>query len=112
MNATLDLDAVEHVIDIKLGGKQLVARETTVEKNKEILRQIAEAEEAERDNGDSDSAKVGLRNLESIYDQVKEILVDPKTGKPPTRGFIEKHMTSARLKALMERLNEGDDEGK
>lgn len=107
----LDLDAVDPVLEVKLGGKTLLAREQTVEKNKEVLRSIAKSEDA-AGKDDENSTKAGLKALDSVYDQVEEILIDKATGKPPSRNFVEKHLTNARLRKLMENLGEEDDEGK
>lgn len=105
----LDLDTVEHQLEVKLGGKTLHARELTVEQNKEILRAIVAAESDAPVDGDSPQAS--LRNLESVYEQVKRILVDPKTGKPPTQGFAEKHLTTTKLRRLMDALSDDDSPG-
>lgn len=107
MTEVLDLDALEGGLDVKLGGKMLKAKELTVEENKEILRKLVEAESESA--LDDDSPEASLRNLESVYEQVKRILIDPKTGKAPTQAFAEKHLTTRKLRKLMDALNDADD---
>lgn len=103
-NGVLDLDAIAIELEVRLGGKMFVVREATIEQNKEILRAVGVADAAADDDGDD-----GLRNLDAIYPQLKLIMRDKTTGKPPTKEHVEKHLTTSGLKALMARISPDDE---
>lgn len=100
--ADLDLDEVNTIM-IRLGGRMWRAVEPSIATNKILAMSVG------GDDDDDQSSAAAVRTLESIYNQVQHILFDVETDRPPSREFVEKHLTGRNFGKLMQRLN--DEEG-
>jgi len=103
--ADLDLDEVNS-IKVKLGGRVWTAVEPSIATNKILAATIRSSDDDEGDEGAS-----AQRTLDSIYEQLQHILFDAETGRPPSREFVEQHLTGRNFGRLMERLNSTERSG-
>ena len=103
--ADLDLDE-RNVVSVKLGGVMWHAKEPTLDVSKDLALALPEGDILDQTTRD------GAREaLDSIYPQVREVLFDPSTGRPPSQEFVEKHLTARGFGKLMRKINQDAQEG-
>lgn len=102
----VDLDLDEKIgLKVRLGGRTWYAKEPTIAVNKKLSESLPSLNEG------ADSSEAATQALNSIYPQIAEVLMDPDTSAPPTREFVEAHLTGRNFGRLMERLNDAASEG-
>jgi hypothetical protein len=100
----LDLDEL-NTLTVRLGGRKWRAIEPTIEVNKILSAAIPVI------SGDAATSDDAIAMLHAIYPQVREILRDPSTDEPPSREFVERHLSGRNFGRLMEKLTEDAQEG-
>lgn len=114
----LDLDSEFIQFTVKLGGRKFKAIEASIETQKAILRALP-TDDSKSDDEEKTGAEERdetLRNIDSIYPQLEHILFHldgEEKGRPPAKEFVEEHLRTSTLRALMQRLSPDEDaEGK
>lgn len=103
----LDLDD-RNVLKVRLGGRFWEAVEPTIRVNRELTETLPDDDDA---SGDVMSKVSALKSLDSLYPQIAQVLRDPESLRPPSRDFVEQHLTGRMFGKLMQALNEDAAEG-
>lgn len=101
----LDLDAVNE-LRVRLGGRRWLAVEPTIDVNIALTATLPTLR-----GEDGSTAEQAQAALEGLYPQVRMILKDPTTGDPPSRDFVQKHLTARNFGRLIDAINGAGQEG-